>query len=165
MSWFSSTRQIFVPLSSVVYPSHLIKRIFCIRITRWGLAGHFRRNKTIEAVEHRFYWLSLKRDVARLVSQYRPCQLAKQRKQYSGLYTPLPVPNCPWQDVSMDFVLGLPKTARKHDSILVVVDRFSKMAHFCHVPKCQMYLGLLRSTLMKLLGYIGYPKQLSRQGC
>ena len=74
-----------------------------------GLAGHFRRNKTIEAVEHRFYWPSLKRDVARLVSQCRTCQLAKQRKQNTGLYTPLPVPNSPWQDVSMDFVLGLPK--------------------------------------------------------
>ena len=104
-------------------------------ITRRGLAGHFGRNKIIEAVEHRFYWPSLKRDVVRLVSQCRPRQLAKQRKQYSGLYTPLPVPNCPWQDVSMDFVLGLPKIARKHDSILVVVDRFSKMAHFLPCSK------------------------------
>jgi len=42
-----------------------------------GLVGHFGQNKIIEAIEYRFYWPSLKRDVARHVSQYRTCQLAK----------------------------------------------------------------------------------------
>ena len=43
-----------------------------------GLVGHFDWNKTIEFVEHRFYWLSLKRDVAKIIGQCRTCQLVKQ---------------------------------------------------------------------------------------
>ena len=95
-----------------------------------GLAGHFGRNKTILAMEDQFFWPSLKKNVAQIVAQCRTCAVAKHQKQNTGLYTPLPVPEGPWQDISMDFVTGLPRTPKKHDSIFVVVDRFSKMAHF-----------------------------------
>ena len=100
-----------------------------------GLASHFGRDKTIVAVEYQFYWPTLKRDVGNIVSQCRVCALAKLVKKNAELYTPLPVPTHPWDDVSMDFILRLPRTARRHESIMVVVDRFSMMAHFMPCSK------------------------------
>jgi hypothetical protein len=95
-----------------------------------GLAGHFGRDKTLTLVQENFTWPKMVRDVLRHVKQCQICHLAKSHKQNTGLYIPLPVPNAPWEDISLDFVVGLPRTQRNKDSIMVVVDRFSKMAHF-----------------------------------
>ena len=51
------------------------------------------------------------------------------RDGYSGLLNPLPIPDRPWTDISIDFVTGLPES-KGHNAILMVVDRFSKMHHY-----------------------------------
>nr|GEY26826.1 RNA-directed DNA polymerase [Tanacetum cinerariifolium] len=102
-----------------------------------GLGGHFGRDKTMGLIRDRFYWPNVVKDVSRIVKRCRVCHLAKSHHTNADLYTPLPFPNGPWEDVSIDFVLGLPRTQRQKDSIMVVVDRFSKMAHF--VPCAKTY--------------------------
>ncbi|GKB04204.1 putative CCCH-type zinc finger family protein [Tanacetum coccineum] len=77
----------------------------------------------------------IKWDVTRHVERCEVCQRSKGVSTNVGLYTPLPVPSSPWIDVSMDFILGLPCTQRRKDSIMVVVDRFSKVAHFISCRK------------------------------
>jgi len=70
-------------------------------------------------------------------------------------YTPLSVPTAPWVDVSMDFILGLPNIQRNKDLIFVVVDRFSKMAHFiaCNKTNDVPNIGELYSKeVMRLHG-------------
>ncbi|CAI7907501.1 unnamed protein product [Closterium sp. NIES-54] len=70
-------------------------------------------------------------DVQQFVTSCDTCQQMKSSKQKkTGLLQPLPVPEQPWQVVSLDFITGLPSTSRGHDSILVVIDKFSKMGHF-----------------------------------
>ena len=99
-----------------------------------GLMGHFGVAKTLGVLQEHFYWPHMKRDVERICGRCITCRQAKSRVQPHGLYTPLPIPGEPWVDLSMDFMLGLPRTRHGRDSIFVVVDRFSKMAHFipCH---------------------------------
>ena len=84
-----------------------------------GLMGHF------GIVKH---------DVERIYEKCITCKHAKSRVLPHGLYNPLPIPSEPWVNISMDFVLGLPRSKKGNDSVFVVVDRFSKMAHFipCH---------------------------------
>ena len=95
-----------------------------------GLMGHFDWKKTYELLAYHFYWPRMRRDVERLVQLCVTCHKAKSKLNPHSLYTPLPIPKVPWEDISMDFVLGLPRTKRGSDSIFVVVDRFSKNGTF-----------------------------------
>ncbi|CAI7873115.1 unnamed protein product [Closterium sp. NIES-53] len=94
-------------------------------------AGHFGSNKTLAGIVKVYYWPHMANDVQKLVTSCDTCQRMKSSKQKkAGLLQPLPVPEQPWQVVSLNFITGLPPTNAGHDAILVVIDKFSKMGHF-----------------------------------
>ncbi|CAI7908185.1 unnamed protein product [Closterium sp. NIES-53] len=94
-------------------------------------AGHFGSNKTLAGIVKVYYWPHMANDVQKFVTSCDTCQRMKSSKQKkAGLLQPLPVPEQPWQVVSLDFITGLPPTNAGHDAILVVIDKFSKMGHF-----------------------------------
>ncbi|GJX44920.1 RNA-directed DNA polymerase, partial [Tanacetum coccineum] len=126
-----------------------------------GLAGHFGVTKTISCLSEQFYWPRMECDIARFIKKRRVCKMAKTRSINAGLYQPLPVPVAPWIDVSLDFVLGLLRTQRNKDSIMVVVDRFSKMAHFisCNKTYDASKVGCL--FLQEIARLHGLPKTIT----
>jgi hypothetical protein len=127
-------RMVFCTMLISCVPASSVRLLFLQEAHGGGLIGHFRVKKIEDVLATHFFWPQMRRDMECYVSRCTTYNKDKPRLNPHGLYIPLPVPRVPWEDISMDFVLGLPRTKRGRDSIFVVVDRFSKMAHLipCH---------------------------------
>ena len=76
----------------------------------------------------------MKRNVVTFIEKCLTCQQVKAEHQRpTGLLQPLEIPELKWDQVTMDFVSGLPRTQKGHDSVWVIVDRLTKVAHFLPV--------------------------------
>ena len=91
-------------------------------------------NKMYQDLKQRFWWTRMKREIARYVSECDTCQRVKaSHLRSAGPLQPLSIPSWKWEDISMNFIVGLPKTSKGYDSIWVIVDRLTKSAHFLPV--------------------------------
>jgi len=123
-----------------------------------GLIGYFGQKETYELLGDHFYWPKMRRDVTTFVERCITCHKAKSKLNPYGLYTPLPTPNIPWENISMDFILGLPRTQRGKDSIFVVLDRFSKMAHFIPCNKSDDASHVTNLFFREIVSLHGMPR-------
>jgi hypothetical protein len=99
------------------------------------------------------YWrYDLKRDVATHVA-------AKHQRQ-AGLLQPLKVPAWKWEEISMDFIVGLPRTRDGYDSIWVIVDMLTKVAHFIPVKTTYSGAQLAELYMSRIVCLHGLPKKI-----
>ena len=92
--------------------------------------GHAGFRKTWYRVVQSFFWRTLRKDIKTCVRECMICQQTKYTTTSpAGLLQPLPVPDRVWDNITMDFIVGLPPSNGK-TTIYVVVDRLSKYAHF-----------------------------------
>nr|GEU52981.1 reverse transcriptase domain-containing protein [Tanacetum cinerariifolium] len=123
--------------------------------------GPFQQFSKLDGYLFKVYWPKMKRDVNMLLERCRTFHIAKTYSSNAGLYTPLSVPVAPCEDVILNFVLGLPRTQRAKDSVMVVVDRFSKMAHFVTCSKTIDASQVARLYFAEIMKLHGVPKTLT----
>ena len=106
-----------------------------------------------------YYWQSgMKKDVANYVAYCLTCQRVKTEHQRSGgLLQPLPILVYKWDHITMDFIVGTPRSQKLHDGIRVIVDRLTKSAHFLKPPSMQS--SWQTYILRKQYGCMGYHCQ------
>ncbi|KAM1056879.1 hypothetical protein EV1_029965 [Malus domestica] len=105
-----------------------------------------------------FWWGNMKREIADFVTHCLTCQQVKAEHQRpAGLLQSLSIPEWKWEHITMDFVIGLPRTREGHDSIWVIVDRLTKSAHFIAVEKTYTLERLARLFLDVIIKLHGVP--------
>ncbi|WVZ63664.1 hypothetical protein U9M48_013278 [Paspalum notatum var. saurae] len=113
-------------------------------------------NKMYQDLEQKFWWTRMKQEIAKYVSECDVCQRVKaDHLKPAGMLQPLALPAWEWEDIHMDFIVGLPRTQKSYDSIWVIIDRFTKFAHFIPMKSwynAQNYAEIYISRIVSLHG-------------
>ncbi|KAL4324148.1 hypothetical protein GQ457_11G026740 [Hibiscus cannabinus] len=117
--------------------------------------------KMYRDLKDEYYWVGLKKDEAEFVSNCMVCPRVKAEYQFpSGLLQPSKISKWKWERITMDFVTGLPLTPLKKNSVWVIVDRFTKCAHFLPVHTTYTYDKLVELYIGEIVRLHGVPKSI-----
>jgi len=121
------------------------------------IAGHFGRDRTMELISRNFFWTKMEDDVRQYCNECDNCQQTKApRHAKPGLLHQLELPSKPWTHISTDFITDLPESSG-NTKILLVVDWFTKMAHFIPISKMDSP-SVARAYLENVWKYHGFPE-------
>eukprot|EP00253_Pinus_taeda_P006262 PITA_06262 len=122
-------------------------------------AGHPGYQKMITTIQNEYFWPGMKKSIVEYLARCLECQQIKAEHQHpAGLLQPLPVPEWKWEIISMDFITGLPRTKRNNDSIFMVVDKLSKVAHFIPVQSTYRSAQIAHIFMQNVFKLHGLPK-------
>jgi hypothetical protein len=115
--------------------------------------------KIYHDLRRQFWWTRMKHETAHYVSECDTCRKVKaDYMKPGGLLQPLSILDWKWDDISMDFIVGLPLTARKFNSIWVIVDQLTKYAHFIPVNTNYNVQKYAEIYVARVLCLHGVPK-------
>ncbi|RVW61725.1 Transposon Ty3-I Gag-Pol polyprotein [Vitis vinifera] len=119
---------------------------------------HPGNTKMYQDLKRQFWWSGMKRDIAQFVANCQICQQVKAEHQRpTGLLQPLPIPEWKWDNITMDFVIGLPRTRSKKNGVWVIVDRLTKSAHFLAMKTTDSMNSLAKLYIQEIVRLHGIP--------
>ena len=130
------------------------------QVIQWGhsshLSDHPGANRTTSFIQRKFWWLEM-----REYNQVHPaCSVCAQskvtHKHPQGLLQPLPTPHCPCSHIALDFITGLPPS-NHHNTILTIVDRFSKAVYFVPLTKLPSATETAQRLITHVIRLHGIP--------
>jgi hypothetical protein len=122
---------------------------------------HPSSTKMYTDLKTRYWWYGMKRDIAEYVSLCDTCQRVKaEHRRPAGLLQPLKILEWKWEEIGMDFIVGLPHTQAGYDSIWVIVDRLTKVAHFNQVKMTYSGAKLAELYMSRIMCLHGVPKKI-----
>jgi hypothetical protein len=116
-------------------------------------------NKMYQDLKQHYWWMKMKIEIARYVARCETCRRVKAvHMKTAGPLQSLPIPTWKWEDISMDFIVGLPRTTKGFDSIWVIIDRLTKIAHFLPVKTDHPVAVYAQLYIARILSLHGVPK-------
>jgi hypothetical protein len=120
---------------------------------------HLGTNKMYQDLKKNFWWMRMKREIAKYVFKCDTCRRVKaDHLRPAGNLQPLSIPEWKWENICMDFIVGLPRTLCGYNSIWVIMDRLTKSAYFIPIYttyRVRQYAELYMSHIIR---YHGIPK-------
>ncbi|WVZ63865.1 hypothetical protein U9M48_013463, partial [Paspalum notatum var. saurae] len=119
-------------------------------------------NKMYQDLKQKFWWTHMKREIAKYMSECDVCQRVKaDHLKPVGMLQPLAVPSWKWEDIHMDFIVGLPRTQKCYDSIWVIIDRLTKLAHFIPVKTIYHAKTYAEQYIARIVSLHGVPRSIT----
>jgi hypothetical protein len=117
-------------------------------------------HKTFQRIRANFYWRGMRKRIKAYIKECKVCQRHKvESLSPRGLLQPLPIPEKIWEDISMDFIEGLPVSKGK-STIFVVVDRLSKYAHFMAINHPYTAVSIAQVFFENIFKLHGMPRSI-----